>query len=230
MGQRSGSRKIAVVGLGTGGLAAYLRPDWSFDFYEIDSDVVAIAKNPRFFTFLETCGTACSVIVGDGRLEIAKAPDQSYDLILLDVFSSDNIPPHIITKEAFEIYLRKLKPGGFIAAHLSSRYLDLPPVAGASARDNGLTGLTRFSPQGKEKDTGLLYAGTIMTAFARTKDELEPFRKIPGWKDIAIPEGVRTWTDSYTNILAAFRMQRAILDEEEAEPKTGVSKSSEQAE
>lgn len=212
MGERKGPQKIAVVGLGTGGLSAYLRPGWTFDFYEIDPAVVEIAKDPKYFTFLETCGAACSVIVGDGRLEIAKAPDESYDLIFLDVFSSDNIPPHIITKEAFSIYLGKLKPDGLMAAHLSSRYLDLAPVAGASARDNGLAGLTRFSPGGKENDTQLFYAATIVTAFARTEKELDPFRKIKGWGEIPIPDGFRTWTDSYTNVVAAFRRSTPVLE------------------
>ncbi len=215
MGQRRGPQKIAVVGLGTGGLSAYLKSGWTFDFYEIDPAVVAIAKDPKYFTFLETCGAACAVILGDGRLEIAKAANETYDLILLDVFSSDNIPPHIITKEAFGIYLQKLKPDGILAAHLSSRYLDLAPVAGASARDNGLAGLTRFSLGGKEKETGLFYAGTIVTAFARTEKGLDPFRQIKGWGAISIPPDFRTWTDSYTNILAAFRTSIPVLEREE---------------
>ena len=88
-------------------------------------------------------------------------------------------------------------------------------MAGASARDNGLAGLTRFSPGGKEKETGLFYAATIVTAFTRTEKGLDPFRQIKGWGAISIPPDFRTWTDSYTNILAAFRTSIPVLEREE---------------
>lgn len=210
MNEKAGPQRIAIIGLGAGSLAAYKREGRVFDFYEIDPDVVKIAKNLDYFTYLTSCGAACSVILGDGRLEIAKAADKSYDLILLDVFSSDNIPPHIITKEAFGTYTKKLKSGGLIAAHLSSRYLDLPPVADASARENGFVGLTRYSDQGTDKNTGLFYAGTVTAVFAQKPEDLAPFLSM-GWKDILTQDGLRTWTDSYASILPVlFTEERKI--------------------
>ena len=129
------------IGLGSGAVAAYGRPGDHFTFYEINPAVARIASDPRYFTFVHDSKADVRIAIGDGRLELQKAPDHSYDLIVLDAFSSDSIPVHLLTREAAQLYLRKLRPGGLLAYHISSRYFALEPVVGGVVRSLGLTGL-----------------------------------------------------------------------------------------
>ena len=130
---------MAIVGLGAGSLACYAEPGQGWTFYEIDPAVVRIARDPRFFTYLKDCrARSQDVVVGDARLRLRDAPDGGYGLIVLDAFSSDAIPMHLLTREALRLYRDKLADGGLIAFHISNRYLDLAPVLGALARDAGL--------------------------------------------------------------------------------------------
>jgi SAM-dependent methyltransferase len=122
--------RVAAVGLGSGALAAYGRPGDSFTFYEIDPAVARIAVDPRYFSFVHDSRASVRIVIGDGRLELQGAPDRSYDLIVLDAFSSDSVPVHLLTREAAQLYLRKLRPGGLLAYHVSSRFFDLEPVVG----------------------------------------------------------------------------------------------------
>ena len=131
----------AVVGLGAGAMACYLQPGESLTFYEIDPAVARIAADPRYFTFLSQCAPAASIVVGDARLKLRDAPDGSYDLIVMDAFSGDSIPMHLMTREALALYLRKLAPGGLLAFNISNRHLKLASTFGALARDAGLAAL-----------------------------------------------------------------------------------------
>src|SRR5205807_9996005 len=101
-------------GLGSGAVAAYGRAGDRYTFYEIDPAMARIASNPRYFTFLHDSKARVRIVIGDGRLELANAPPHSYDLIVLDAFSSDSVPVHLLTREAAELYLSKLRPGGLI--------------------------------------------------------------------------------------------------------------------
>ena len=136
-------RDVGIIGLGAGGLAAYNQADQDYTFYEIDPVVIGIANDPSLFTFLSDAPGTIGVIEGDGRLEIAEAPDASYDVIVLDAFSSDAIPAHLVTREAFELYQSKLGPGGVLLANVSNAYLDVRSVVAAAARETGMTGFTR---------------------------------------------------------------------------------------
>ena len=117
-------RRVAIVGLGTGSLACYGRPNESWTFYEIDPLVVRIARDPAYFTYMRDCPPAKRVILGDARLALANAPAGSYDILVVDAFASDAIPTHLITREALRLYLEKLVPGGVVAFHISNRYLN----------------------------------------------------------------------------------------------------------
>src|SRR5262249_51278075 len=128
---------VAVVGLGTGCVAAYGKPDEEFDFFEIDPEVEHIARTQ--FTYLEDSRATCNVVLGDGRLSMMREPDHKYRLIVLDAFSSDAIPTHLLTCEAMALYEDKLLEGGIIAVHISNRYLDLEPVLFAIAEERGLS-------------------------------------------------------------------------------------------
>ncbi len=195
---RPSPQRVAALGLGSGTIACYAHKNRHFDFYEIDPDVVAIAQNPELFTFLSDCGSPYDIVPGDARLQIKKAPNKSYDLIFLDTFSSDNIPVHVITTDAFRIYLDKLKPGGVIAVHISNRFLDLAPVLNAQARALGMTALFTARKGGIVDDTKMRYVASIYAVLAKEPETLVPFITSQKWK--TSPHIIdHAWTDDYAN-------------------------------
>ena len=132
-----GQRKIGVIGLGTGTMAAYAEPGAELTFYEIDPAVERVARDPGYFTYLTDCesrNVKLKVVIGDARLQMAKSAG-GYGLIVLDAFSSDAVPVHSLTREAFQMYLNKLTEGGVILVNMTNRYLDLAPVVGATGRE-----------------------------------------------------------------------------------------------
>jgi spermidine synthase len=135
-----GPRRIGAVGLGTGTVAAYGRHGDSFRFYEINPAIVAVAS--RTFTYLKDTPATTSIALGDARLvmerELRAGQAQQFDLLVLDAFSGDAIPVHLLTREAMAVYLGQLRPGGIIAVHISNRHLDLRPAVEGLARDAGL--------------------------------------------------------------------------------------------
>src|SRR5215207_1102620 len=162
----------AVVGLGAGTTAAYARAGEAWTFYEIDPQVVEVARDPRLFTYLSACaGARPAVLLGDARLRLREAPDAAYDLIVLDAFSSDAVPAHLMTREALALYLSKLAPGGVVAFHVSNRSLQLERVAGGIAREAGLA--SRIFDDGRQgSDAGL--DPSTWVAVARTAADLGP--------------------------------------------------------
>jgi spermidine synthase len=200
-----GVRRVGAVGLGSGTLAAYGRPGRSFTFYEIDPAMARIAADPRYFTFLHDSRASVSVVIGDGRLEMAKAPAHGYDLIVLDAFSSDSVPVHLLTREAVALYLSKLAPGGLIAFHVSNRYFDLEPVVGRVARSLGLTGLYQAHvPPRAARESGA--AASQWVVVARDPANLAPLLRSGRWR--ALGSGGQLWTDDYSNVLGAMRWLR----------------------
>ena len=124
---------MGVVGLGVGSLAAYAAAGDQWTFYEIDPVVERIARDGRYFRFLEQCGRACRVIIGDARLSLERSP-ATHDIIILDAFSSDAIPLHLLTLEAVRVYLSRLRADGFLAFHISNRHVNLRPALARIAR------------------------------------------------------------------------------------------------
>ncbi|MDP8930858.1 MAG: fused MFS/spermidine synthase, partial [Actinomycetota bacterium] len=129
--------EVGLIGLGTGGLAAYGRAGQTLTFYEIDHAIVDIATDPALFSFVSDTPAEVEIVVGDGRLALADAAPDRYGLIIVDAFSSDAIPVHLMTSEAFDLYRSKLAPGGVIVFHISNRHLDLEPVVAGIARRQG---------------------------------------------------------------------------------------------
>lgn len=198
-------RRVGVVGLGCGALAAYAAPGQRWTFYEIDPAVVRIARDERYFTFLGTCRGDTEVVLGDARRRLQEAPDGCYDVLVLDAFSSDAIPVHLLTFEAFELYLRKLAPGGILLLHLSNRYLELPPLVAriATAFDPPLPARVEHDmPTPREADEGK-FASTWM-AVARQADALAGVAAPPRWHPERSPSPV-LWTDQFSNLLGAWR-------------------------
>src|SRR6185503_4921705 len=141
---------IRVSGLGAGTLASFTRPTDRMTFFEIDPLVADVASDPRYFTYLADSAGPAAIRIGDGRLLLADEPDASLDLVVLDAFSSDAIPIHLITVEALEDAVRSLRPDGLLVIHVSNRYYDLAPVVAAAARRLDLAILERLYVPGPE--------------------------------------------------------------------------------
>jgi SAM-dependent methyltransferase len=197
-------RHVAVVGLGAGSLACYAQPGQDWTFYEIDPLVVRLARDPRYFHFLANCGNRPQVVLGDARMTLADAPDGSYDVLVLDAFSSDSIPMHLLTREALALYLRKLAPGGTLLFHISSRTLDLRPVLSALAADAGAPG--RMMLDHPPPDTVFWRReAALVVAVAGRDGSLDRLDPADGWTDLP-PAGTRSlWTDQRSDILRAIR-------------------------
>jgi spermidine synthase len=203
--QRTGPRSIAVVGLGAGSLACYARGEEDWTFYEIDPAVERVARNPQYFTFLQDSrARKLNVVLGDARLRLQDAPEREYELIVLDAFSSDAIPVHLLTREAWTLYLGKLAPAGLLAVHISNRSLDLKPVLRELARDAQL--VNRFwrdedlSPQ--EQQMGKTPSEWVV--MARQEGDLGELARDPRWGPLPEWPRVSVWRDDFSNILSVL--------------------------
>lgn len=196
-------QEVAVLGLGVGVTACYKGKNRHFDFFEIDPDIVEIAENPEYFTFLSGCGSPYEVIVGDARLTLANKPDGYYDFIMADAYSSDNIPVHLITLEAIELYLQKLKPNGVLGFNISNNYIDVEPVLFQAAQALNLKGYAKLSMPGKLEGTDIEYNAAHAFSFARTPAQ-EKFLQDHGWTPARDREGVSLWTDRFSNIISVI--------------------------
>jgi len=193
--------RVGVLGLGAGALSCYMRPEDKLTFYEIDPVVEQVARNPEYFRFLQDCGS--EVVLGDGRLTIAKEPDASFDVIFLDAFSGDGIPVHILTREAIQLYLKKLKPDGKLMVHITNTFVNLLPVVADLAEDAGLAALTvDFSPS----PATFFALPTTWVVLARRPEHIAALKEgyLP-WGDIPEVKPVRTWTDDFSNVFSALK-------------------------
>ncbi len=201
--------RVAVVGLGAGAVAGYGREGRRITFYEIDPEVVRIARDERLFTYLRDARGEVDIAVGDGRLLLSRAPDSLYGLIVLDAFSSDAVPVHLMTQEAVELYFRKLRPDGLLAAHLTNQHLDLEVVFHAIAAGAGLVGASRSDEvaslqqmlEGKDRSQWVV--------LARDLSALGPLASDPEWLRVPVP-GVPIdprllWTDDTSSVLSVLR-------------------------
>ena len=182
-------------------MAAYGRPGQQMTFYELDPAITRIASDPRFFTFLRDSPANVEIVLGDGRRTIAHVPDGTSDLVIVDAFSSDSIPVHLLTREAIELYVRKLRPGGLIAFHVSNRHLELAPVVARAARALGLAAVERY-----DRAEGARGGRTPSRwlVLARSPERLEPLLERSGWRIPTVSAG-RVWTDDYSNVLSVVK-------------------------
>lgn len=192
-----GDKPIAVVGLGGGTLACLAGAGQEEDLFEIDPAVLAIASNPEFFTFMRDCPGKFRNFLGDGRLELAKQPEGRYGLIVLDAFSSDAVPLHLMTREAVKLYMSKLAKGGVLVFNISNNHLDLTPVVAAIAEANGLVAISKRA----FKMTGPFDMPAIWAMVARSEADFYRLGEaIEGWHVLIPKEGIEPWTDDYSNI------------------------------
>mgnify|MGYP001007036276 CR=1 FL=1 len=208
--------ELGVVGLGTGTTAAYAQPGQTLTYFEIDPSVVAIARNPKYFTYLQNAerpdpddpsvpGATIDIVMGDARLSLVDQPDGRFDLLVVDAFSSDAIPIHLITREAFELYFRKLKDDGVLMVHVSNRYLSLAPVVGNIAKDLGLTARVR-NDTSDDHDEGRF--GSEWIAVVRKPARLVDLLAEFAWDEITADERVGVWTDDFSNIVNVLEWYR----------------------
>lgn len=200
------SARVAVVGLGAGSLAWYGRREDEWDFYEIDPVVIRVAAESGLFRYLADCRARWTVIAGDGRERLRNHAGAAYDLIVIDAFSSDSIPSHLLTVEAIDLYRRLLAPGGAILLHVSNRYLDLGPVAAAGAIAIGLSAWewADLAPETDGINFGRLPSEWVALSEA---ENWRPGRR-GGWSRMRPPETVRPWTDDHSSVLSAWRTRR----------------------
>ena len=186
-----------------GSLASYALPGQRWTFYEIDPAVERMAR--EYFTYLRSCGDRCRMVLGDARLSLADARPNTYGLIVLDAFSSDAIPIHLLTSEAIALYLAHLAPAGVLAFHISNRYLSLAPVIGRVALAHGLTAVVQEeyvenqnAAEGKTSSEWLL--------MARDPRDLGSLVSDRRWVAPALSGSTPLWTDDFSNILGALRL------------------------
>ncbi|MGK6324033.1 spermidine synthase [Sphingomonas sp. DT-51] len=193
---------IGVVGLGTGTLACYAKPGQRWRFYEIDPAMAALSRARRF-TFLADCAPDAAIVLGDARVSLEHAPAHGLDLLALDAFSSDAVPMHLLTREAFAVYARALTRHGVLAVHISNRFVDLAPVVAAAAREGGWRALilNHVPPAAEEEVTPSSWI--ILTRDPWTEALLAG--DDGDWHVLRRRPGFGPWTDDYATILPLLR-------------------------
>ena len=199
-------RRMGIIGLGIGGLTAYARAGDTWHYYELNPTIVKIAK--EHFTFLSTMpdGSSYDVEIGDARLRLREGPPARFDVLIMDAFSSDAIPVHLMTREAFAIYQRAMVPGGLLIAHISNRHMRLEPVVAALARDAGLRGITRLDGKVSEEESKAFKSASHWTAMSTSPEVLAEISvKHPGWRSLEAPVDQKVWTDDFADLLGAIK-------------------------
>jgi hypothetical protein len=203
--------EVGIVGLGVGSMACYAKPNETWRYFEIDPLVVKLASNPTYFSFLSKCPLKTPVVLGDARLSLGNDATHSYDYLVIDAFSSDSVPVHLLTSEALSMYVDRLKPGGLLALHVSNRYMDLPAVATATA--NSIAGVYVATVLGPNpaKEPGSTKnqvdgSGSNVVFISRSAKAIEGVKAMPGATDIPA-NGIKPWSDDYSNVVGSIWRQ-----------------------
>ncbi|MCP5395667.1 MAG: fused MFS/spermidine synthase [Sphingomonadaceae bacterium] len=201
--------RVGVVGLGAGTLACYREPDQTYDFFEIDPAILAYSQSGTF-TFMKACAPDAVTHIGDARLKLDEMPAGTFDVLVIDAFSSDAIPLHLITQEAIDTYQKALKPDGLLLFHISNRYIDLNPVLSAAAQERGWEMRIRDDPQEEGDDAAKAPSDWVVTSpdEKRVKQLME-LSKDRVWVRLAVTEDP-AWTDDYASILPFIRWENML--------------------
>jgi len=196
--------RIGVVGLGTGALAAYAESGQHWTYFEIDPAVVRIASNTDWFCFLAHAAVRPRIVLGDARLSLA-ADTTHYDLLVLDAYSSDAIPVHLLTREALRQYFDRLTPHGVLALHLSNRHFNLEPVVGRLAGDAGFSSRLRVDGRPSAEDLARGYESSSWAVIARSADDLAAVPADRRWREPRLKATSPLWTDDYSSLVSVLR-------------------------
>jgi hypothetical protein len=202
--------RVGIVGLGAGTLACYGQPGQSWTFYEIDPVVVNIARDPSRFTFLSNCQPEAPVVVGDARVKLEQSAPGSADVLVIDAFSSDSVPMHLLTTEAFRIYRRHLSPNGLLLVHISNRYMDLEPVIGAAAAQGGWQAMLRHYRPSHGDMERKSYTPSIWVALSPSGAILQQLRGGTDgeWRALRTGTNFKPWSDDHASFLPLIRWGR----------------------
>jgi spermidine synthase len=198
-------REIAVVGLGVGTLATYAQPAQHWTFFEIDPAIERIARTSEYFSFMEACGDRCRVVIGDARVSLGRVPAHAYDLLVIDAFSSDSIPMHLMTREAISLYVSRLAADGVLVMHLSNRHLGLAPIVARLAASQGLAAVQQIDrtvpgwPEGKSESHWI-----VMT---RNQADLDVLTTDGRWSALVASPSTPLWSDDFSNILSVLSIR-----------------------
>ena len=192
--------RVAVIGLGSGTLTCASEPGETWKFFEIDQSMVDTARDPKYFSYIQSCAPDLKPVIGDARLTFAREPDGIYDLIIVDAYSSDAIPIHLATEEAMEIYKDKLAPQGAVAMHVSNRHLELSSVVVGIAEANDLKSWVYSEDSNRESE--YIFATSVVVS-AREETDVGKLASSEQWALTEADEHQRVWTDDYSNVLGA---------------------------
>ena len=198
--RKAGPLRVAVIGLGAGTLACQSQPGETWKFFEIDQTMVDTARDPKYFTYIQSCEPDMKPVIGDARLTFAREPDGVYDLIIVDAYSSDAIPIHLATEEAMAIYKNKLAPQGAVLMHVSNRHLELASVVVGIAEENDLKSWVFNEDSGR--DSEYIFTTDVVIS-AREEADIGKLASDDRWAMTEATEGQRVWTDDYSNVLGA---------------------------
>ena len=204
--RRKALNRVGVVGLGTGALTCLRQPRQSWTYFEIDPVVERLARDTRYFHFLAECGPNTEVVLGDARLSLKAVRDRQFDLLILDAFSSDAIPVHLLTREALALYMTKLADGGVLLFHISNRNLDLAPVMANLVRDAGVVALHQAYAPPAATLTTLEQSPSEWVVIARRAEDLAFLGDNPRWAPLESRGQAAVWTDDYSNLIGALRL------------------------
>jgi hypothetical protein len=199
--------QVAVIGLGAGAMASYGRPGETWTFYELDPAVAAIANDQRFFTFLADSQATIRIKLGDARLRLREADDGCHGMVVLDAFSSDAIPTHLLTREAMALYLRKLAADGILAFHVSNRYFDVPRIVQELAHDAGLECWLKNDLWQPPEDRREGIEPSQWLVVTRDARRIPSIARSVLWERLAGSGGLRVWTDDYANPLSVLKWE-----------------------
>ena len=199
---------IAFIGLGAGTLSCYAKPGQRWTAFEIDPLVVRIARTEALFNYISTCKPDLKVDLGDARLRLKAYPNR-FDIIAVDAFSSDAIPLHLMTTQAFDGYSNALKPGGLLLEHISNRFIDLEPVVAKIAEVGGWTvRVRRYNPpEPNAQPRGQWETPSWWIALSRDPERINSLTAVGGWRTIKTRADLRVWTDDYASVLPVIRVR-----------------------
>jgi SAM-dependent methyltransferase len=195
---RHSTQRVGVIGLGAGTIAAYGRPGDYYRFYDINPQVIEIAR--RQFSYLLDCPAKVDIVLGDARLSLEREPNQNFDVLAVDAFSSDSIPVHLLTVEAFRLFFRHIRPDGILAVHVSNSHLKLEPVVERLATALGKQNILVDTEDGED----LVYGASWVLVTSQPDVLRQPALATAGHA-VDPKRGLRTWTDDYSNLIQILK-------------------------
>ena len=201
---RAGGAEVGVVGLGSGGLSAYAEPGQRWTYFEIDPAVVRIASNPDWFCTLRRSPVRPRVLLGDARLSLTTDTTR-YDILVLDAYTSDAVPVHLLTREAFRQYFERIRPGGVLALHISNRHFDIEKVVARIAHEAGFAHRVRVDGKPTKEEAAGGMVASSWAVLAREEKDLGPLSVAPKWRKLRLAPESPLWTDDYSSLVSVLK-------------------------